>query len=68
MWVHADLVARAVCAAHALIPDSDAMLRRMLVESITICAAWTDTGASSVRVDDAARAEACRLTAAADAR
>jgi hypothetical protein len=44
------------------------MLRRMLVESIDICAAWTGKGASGVGVDDTAWAEACRLTAAADSR
>ena len=55
-------------AAHALIPDPDVMLRRMLVESIDICAAWTGKGASGVEVDDAAWAEACRLTVAAGGR
>jgi hypothetical protein len=47
-------------AAHALIPDPDAMLRRMLLESIDICAAWAKKGISTVEVDDAAWAEACR--------
>jgi hypothetical protein len=55
-------------AAHALIPDPDVLLRRMLVESIDICAAWTGKGASGVGVADAAWAEACRLTVAADGR
>ncbi len=52
-------------AAYALIPDPDAILRRMLVESIDICAVRTGTGATGVRVDDAAWAEACRLTVTA---
>ena len=51
-------------AAHALIPDPDVMLRRMLVESIEICVAWSGNRVSDVGVDDAAWAEACRLTAA----
>jgi hypothetical protein len=55
-------------AAHALIPDPDVLLSRMLVESIDICAAWTGNRASAVGVDDAAWAEACRLTVAADGR
>ena len=55
-------------AAHALIPDPDVLLRRMLDESIDICAAWTGKGASSVGINDAAWAEACRLTVAADGR
>jgi hypothetical protein len=55
-------------AAHALIPDPDGMLRRMLVESIDICAAWTRSGTSIVEVDDVGWAEACRLTVAADGR
>jgi hypothetical protein len=55
-------------AAHALIPDPDVLLRRMLVESIDICAAWTGKAASGVGVADAAWAEACRLTTAADRR
>jgi hypothetical protein len=54
-------------AAHAAIPDPNAMLRRMLVAAIDICAAWTGKGSSSIRVDEAAWAEACRLTVAADA-
>jgi hypothetical protein len=54
--------------AHALIPDPDVLLRRMLVESIDICAARTGKGASGVGVDDAAWAEAYRLTVAADGR
>jgi hypothetical protein len=53
-------------AAHALIPDPDVLLRRMLVESIDVCAAWTGNRASGAEVDDAAWAEACRLTVAAD--
>jgi hypothetical protein len=52
--------------AHALIPDPDVLLRRMLVESIDVCAAWTGNRASGAEVDDAAWAEACRLTVAAD--
>jgi hypothetical protein len=40
----------------------------MLVESIDICAASTGHRASGVGVDDAAWAEACRLTVAADGR
>jgi hypothetical protein len=55
-------------AAYALIPDPDGMLRRMLVESIDICAAWADTGASRVGIDDAAWAEACRFTVTAAGR
>jgi hypothetical protein len=55
-------------AAHALIPDPDVMLRRMLVESIEICAAWSDKDASGVGVDDAAWAEVCRLTVASSVR
>jgi hypothetical protein len=55
-------------AARALIPDPDVLLRRMLVESIDVCAAWTRKDASNVAVDDAAWAEACRLTVAADSR
>jgi len=51
-------------AAHALIPDPDVMLRRMLVESIEICVAWTGNRVSDVGVDDVAWAEACRLTTA----
>jgi hypothetical protein len=37
-------------AAHALVPDPDVMLRRMLVESIEICAAWTCKEASAIEV------------------
>jgi hypothetical protein len=55
-------------AAHALVPDPDAMLRRMLDESIDICAAWTGKATAGVRVDDAAWAEVCRLTVVADSR
>jgi hypothetical protein len=51
-------------AAHALIPDPDGTLRRMLMESIEICTPWTGKRASGVVVDDAAWAEACRLTVA----
>jgi hypothetical protein len=50
--------------AHALIPDPDVMLRRMLVESIEVCAEWTGKEASGGEVNDAAWAAACRLTAA----
>jgi hypothetical protein len=53
-------------AAHAPIPDPDAMLRRMLVESIDICAAWTGKTASGAGVNDAAWAAAYRHTVAAD--
>jgi hypothetical protein len=55
-------------AARALIPDPDGILRRMLAESIHICAAWTSKAASRVGVDDTAWAEVCRLTVAADGR
>jgi hypothetical protein len=55
-------------AAHALIPDPDAMLRKMLAESIQICAAWTGKAASGVGVDDTAWAEACQLTVTAGGR
>ena len=55
-------------AAQALISDPDVLLRKMLVESVEICAAWTGKGASTTGVDDAAWAEACRLTAAANGR
>ena len=55
-------------AAHALIQDPDLLLRRMLVESIDICAALTGKQASGVAVDDTAWAEACRLTVAAGSR
>jgi hypothetical protein len=55
-------------AAHALIPDPDAMLRTMLVESIQICTVWTGKAPSVTAVDDAAWADACRLTVAADGR
>jgi hypothetical protein len=54
--------------AHALIPDPDVMLRRMLVESIEICAAWTGEETSGLGIDDAAWADACRLTVAANGR
>ena len=52
-------------AAFALTPDPDVVLRSMLAESIDICAAWTLKEASDGGVDDAAWAEACRLTTAA---
>ena len=55
-------------AAQALISDPDVLLRKMLVESVEICAAWTGKGASTTGVDDAAWAEACRLTVAANGR
>ena len=59
-------------AADALIPDPDpdVLLRRMLVESIDICAAWTGNRASGdgAGADDATWAEACRLTVEADGR
>ena len=54
-------------AAHAAIADPNAMLRTMLVEAIDICAAWSGKEASGIGVDEAAWAEACRLTVAADA-
>jgi hypothetical protein len=52
-------------AAHALIPDPDDMLRRMLVESIDVCAPWTSKVESGVGVHGAAWAEVCQLTVAA---
>jgi hypothetical protein len=55
-------------AAYALIPDPDVLLRRMLADSIDICAAWTGNRASGVWVDEAAWADACRLTVAGDGR
>jgi hypothetical protein len=58
-------------AAHALIPDPDVMLRRMLVESIDICARWTDRvpdGGVGVEVDDAVWADVCQLTDVSKAR
>jgi hypothetical protein len=54
--------------AHALIPDPDVMLRSMLVESIEVCAAWTGKKAPILWVNDAAWAEACRLTAVTSGR
>jgi hypothetical protein len=54
--------------AHALIPDPDGMLRKMLVESIDICAAWTGKRTPAVVVDDATWAEACQLTVSAGGR
>ncbi len=52
-------------AAHALIPDPEAMLRTMLVDSIDICAEWIDRVPRAGReIDDAAWADACRLTVA----
>jgi hypothetical protein len=48
-------------AAHALIPDPDVLLRRMLVESIDVCAAWTGKGASGVGIDDSAWAKRAGL-------
>jgi hypothetical protein len=51
--------------AHALVPDPDALLRRMLVESIDICTAWTGKETSQVGVHTAECAEACQLTLAA---
>jgi hypothetical protein len=55
-------------AAHALIPDPDAMLRRMLVESIDICTTWTGKAVSGAGIDDASWAEVCQLTVAANGR
>jgi hypothetical protein len=52
-------------AAHAVVLDPDALLRRMLAESIDICAAWTGKGTPRVEVHNAAWAEACQLTLAA---
>jgi hypothetical protein len=49
--------------AYALIPDPDVMLRKMLVESIEVCSAWSGKEASGGEVNDAAWAAACRLTA-----
>jgi hypothetical protein len=55
--------------AHALIPDPDALLRTMLVDSIEVCTAWTDrVPAQDAEVDDAAWADACRLTTATNSR
>jgi hypothetical protein len=48
-------------AAYALISDPDVLLRSMLAESIDICATWTSKE-STRGFDDAAWAEACRLT------
>jgi len=47
--------------AQAPIPDPDIPMRRMLVESIDVCTAWTGKRASDFQVDDAAWAEACRF-------
>jgi hypothetical protein len=56
-------------AAHALIPDPDAVLRTMLVDSIDICTAWTGHGDQASRpVDESAWVDACRLTAAPNGR
>jgi hypothetical protein len=55
-------------AAHALIPNPDVLLRRMLVESINVCKAWTGKESSGVGVDAAGWAEACRLTVTTDSR
>jgi hypothetical protein len=55
-------------AARALILNPDVLLRRMLVESIDICAAWTGKEKSGAAVDGAAWAEVCRLTVAAESR
>jgi hypothetical protein len=55
-------------AAHALIPDPDAMLHRMLVESIDICTIWTGKPVSDSGIDDASWAEVCQLTVAANGR
>jgi hypothetical protein len=54
--------------AHALIPEPDVMLRRMLVDSIDICAQWADRASVDAAVDDAAWAEVCQLTTTADTR
>jgi hypothetical protein len=54
--------------AQALIPDPDVLLRMMLLESIQACTAWTGKGASRVGVEEAAWAEACRLTVPVDSR
>jgi hypothetical protein len=55
--------------AHAMIPDPDVVLHKMLVESIEICEAWADKGAlSGGGVDDGAWAAVCRLTVAAEER
>jgi hypothetical protein len=55
-------------ASHALIPDPDVMLRGMLVRINRHLRGVDRQGASGVGVDDAAWAEACRLTVAADGR
>ena len=52
-------------AAHAVVLDPDALLRRMLAESIDICAAWTGKGTPRAEVHNAAWADACQLTLAA---
>jgi hypothetical protein len=54
--------------AHALIPEPDVMLRRMLVDSIDICAQWTGRASVDAAVDDAAWADVCQLTTTADTR
>ena len=55
-------------AANALIPDPDAMLRTMLVDSIEICAAWADNTSEGAAVGEDAWADVCRLTAATSGR
>jgi hypothetical protein len=56
-------------AAHALIPDPDAMLRTMLVDSIDICAAHTGERADrQAEIDPSAWAQACQLTTTANGR
>jgi hypothetical protein len=55
-------------AAHALIPDPDAMLRRMLIESIDLCTTLTGKAVSGGGIDDASWAEVCQLTVAANGR
>ena len=42
-------------AAHALLRDPDDILRRMLVESIAVCAAWSSHAASGTGIDDVAQ-------------
>ena len=56
-------------AAHALIPDPDAVLRTMLVDSIDIGTAWTGHGDQASRpVEESAWVDACQLTAVPNSR
>jgi hypothetical protein len=52
-----------------LIPDPDAVLRTMLVDSMDICTAWTGHGDQASRpVDESAWVDACGLTAVPNGR